>query len=133
MEKDIKREKKTKLEKLDDSDIVIDGSGDIFDDIGLTLSPIDRLKVDLAYAISEVIRLRGMTQVQAAFVIGISQARVSDIVRGNLGRFKVEKLFDFLLRLGVDLDVKANTLRIKPERELGVINFQQCSGERAYG
>jgi predicted XRE-type DNA-binding protein len=52
-----------------------------------------------------VIRQRGLTQVRAATLLGISQPRVSDVVRGRVERFTIDSLVEMLARAGIHLDI----------------------------
>jgi len=48
----------------------------------------------------------GMTQTQAAKVLGVTQARVSDIKRGKIGQFSLDLLFRLAARAGLQPTVK---------------------------
>lgn len=81
------------------------GSGNVFADMGLP-NPEERLaKAGLASAIQDVIELRGLTQVQAAEIMGIDQPKVSKIIRGRLSEFSTERLLNYLIHLGIDVDI----------------------------
>ena len=47
----------------------------------------------------------GLTQVKAAEVFGVSQPRVSDLVRGKIERFSVDTLIAMLGAAGVRVQV----------------------------
>ena len=87
-------------------DIVTDSSGSIFADLGLNYTQSDMLKVHIAHAITVTLQKRKLTQVEAAKIIGTDQAKISDIVRGQLKGFAVERLLSYLLLLGRDVDVR---------------------------
>lgn len=100
--------------------VVVDGkeyeieesSGNIFADLGLP-NPEERLaKADLSIAIEREIRARGLTQKQAAELLGITQPDVSEIVRGRLSGWSIERLSRLLTRLGQDVEI---TVRPSPE------------------
>lgn len=81
------------------------GSGNVFADLGLP-NPEERLaKAQLAYAISQVIDERGLTQREAAKLIGVDQPKVSHILRGRLADFSTERLMSFLTALGRDIEI----------------------------
>ena len=82
-----------------------ESSGNVFADLGLPSSPEDMLKVEIARAISKTIERCGMTQVEAAYRLGTDQAKVSAIVRGRLKSFAVDRLFNYLVALGHDVDI----------------------------
>ena len=49
---------------------------------------------------------RSLTQVEAAALLGVSQADVSNLVRGRLRRFSTDRLFRFLNALGQDVEIR---------------------------
>lgn len=85
---------------------VIASSGNIFEDLGLS-EPQDRLaKADVAIRIEEMIAQRGLTQTQAARCMGLTQPQVSNIVRGRLTGFTLDRLFLCLNALGQDVEIR---------------------------
>jgi predicted XRE-type DNA-binding protein len=48
----------------------------------------------------------GMTQTEAAKVLGVTQARVSDIKRGKISQFSLDLLFRLAARAGLQPKVK---------------------------
>ena len=46
------------------------------------------------------IETRGWTQRQAAAIFGESQPRISNLMKGNISRFSVDKLINMLTRAG---------------------------------
>ncbi len=81
------------------------GSGNVFADLGLA-NPEERLaKAELALAISRVIKERGLTQREAAALLGIDQPKVSHVLRGRLADFSTERLMNFLTSLGRDVEI----------------------------
>tara|TARA_R110002020_G_scaffold6117_14_gene25568 strand:+ start:475 stop:849 length:375 start_codon:yes stop_codon:yes gene_type:complete len=82
------------------------GTGDVFADLGIELTPEDRIKVLIARQISRAIVERGMTQVQAAQVLEIDQAKVSNLTRGRIAGFSVERLMKFVAALGWDINIE---------------------------
>jgi len=51
--------------------------------------------------LERLIARRQLTQAQAAKLLGVSQPRVSDLVRGRLHRFSIDALVDMLTRASV--------------------------------
>jgi predicted XRE-type DNA-binding protein len=84
---------------------VIDSSGDVFADLGIHLDERERLKVDIAHEITNIIVKSGLSQAEIAKVIGADQAKVSNLTRGRLKGFSLERLVYYLLCLGYDVDV----------------------------
>lgn len=86
--------------------IVTYGTGDVFADLGLELTPEDRVKILIARQISRAITDRGLTQVEAAKALEIDQAKVSNLTRGRIAGFSVERLMKFVAALGWDIDIE---------------------------
>lgn len=55
---------------------------------------------------------RGLTQQAAAKCMGLTQPKVSDMMRGNFSNLSERKLMDCLNRLGYDIEIK-----VKPAAE----------------
>ena len=78
---------------------IVSSSGNVFADMGLA-NPEERLvKARLARLINKAIQERDWTQKHTAEVLGITQPKVSDISRGRLKNFSVERLMTFLAML----------------------------------
>lgn len=82
-------------------------SGNVFEDLDFAPEEAEHLRVraDLMIALSSFIEERGLTQVQAAELFGVSQPRVSDLVRGKIDRFSVDTLIAMLGAAGVKVQV----------------------------
>lgn len=80
-------------------------SGNVFADLGLPKSGQALAKAELARRITRIIRDRGLTQVQAAQVLGVDQAKVSALSRGQLSGFSSDRLFRFLNALDQDIEI----------------------------
>jgi predicted XRE-type DNA-binding protein len=78
-------------------------SGNVFRDLGFEPAEAENLKLrsDLMIALSKLIGSRGLTQVQAASLLGVSQPRISDLVRGKIDRFSLDTLVAMLGHAGV--------------------------------
>ena len=62
----------------------------------------------LMMALAEVIRERGMTQLDAAALFGVTQPRVSDLVRGKINLFSLDTLIDMAATAGMAPMVKVS-------------------------
>ncbi len=71
-------------------------SGNIFADLNIENPEEYQLKARLARLVNNAIKQRGWTQQRSAEVLGIKQPHISDLHRGLLDRFSVEKLIQFL-------------------------------------
>ena len=65
----------------------------------------------LMMALAEVIRERGMTQGEAAALFGVTQPRVSDLVRGKINLFSLDTLIDMAATAGMAPMVKVSKLK----------------------
>ena len=92
--------------------IVTESSGNIFADLGFRDPARDQIKAQLMLEIFRIIRKRGLTQTQAAEILGVRQPQVSGLMRGYSGAHSVERLMDFLAALGHDIEI-----RLKPTRK----------------
>ena len=77
----------------------VEGSGNVFADLGLPDADELLAKAEMVRQISGLIEIRRLTQGQAAKILGTSQPVVSDLVRGRLGKFSMERLIVYLNRL----------------------------------
>ena len=62
----------------------------------------------LMMALAEVIRERGITQGVAAALFGVTQPRVSDLVRGKINLFSLDTLIDMAATAGMAPMVKVS-------------------------
>jgi len=91
-------------------------SGNVFADLGLP-NPEELLaKAELAHKITVLIRKRGLTQAEAAKLLGVDQPKISSLIRGRLTGFSIERLIRFLLLLGQDIRISVEaTPRNRPQ------------------
>jgi predicted XRE-type DNA-binding protein len=84
---------------------VTKGSGNVFRDLGLPNADLLQAKADLVHRISVLIEKRGLTQMQSAEVLGITQPKVSALLRGRLDGFSMDRLVRFLNSLDQDVRI----------------------------
>lgn len=82
-------------------------TGNVFADLGFSPEEAAHLRVrsTLMAALRKTIDERGLTQVKAAALFGVSQPRVSDLVRGKIELFSVDTLIEMLARVGVRVEL----------------------------
>jgi len=80
-------------------------SGNIFADLNLPNPEEWLAKAELARRISDLIQQRGLSQRQAAALLGVKQPQVSAVMRGLLEGFTTDRLFRFLNRLGQEIRI----------------------------
>ena len=81
------------------------GSGNVFADLGLADADKLKIKTGLVIEIRKAMRSRGLTQQDAAKRMGITQPKVSDMMRGDFTNLSERKLMDCLTRLGYDIEI----------------------------
>ncbi len=84
---------------------VVEGSGNVFADLGFSDAEELLAKAGLASAISDIIKGRHLTQKAAAEVLGTSQPKVSNLINGKLEGFSMERLARFLNTLDRDVEI----------------------------
>ena len=85
---------------------VEEGSGNVFADIGVPNPEEALAKAEIARQVNRILTKRGLSQVQAGALLRIAQPRVSDLVRGRLGKFSLEKLLQFARLAGIDVEIQ---------------------------
>jgi predicted XRE-type DNA-binding protein len=78
-------------------------SGNVFRDLGFSRDEAEHLRVrsELLLNLQRVITARRLKQAEVAKLLGVTQPRVSDLMRGRVDLFSIETLIDMLARLGV--------------------------------
>jgi predicted XRE-type DNA-binding protein len=82
-------------------------SGNVFSDLGFGKEEAQHLQIrsTLMIAIQKIIDERQLTQAQAADVFGVTQPRISDLVRGKIELFSIDMLVTMLARTGMHLQI----------------------------
>jgi len=65
----------------------------------------------LMMELSAAIQDRGMTQVEAATLFGVTQPRISDLMRGKINLFSLDTLINMAATAGMAPTVKVNKLK----------------------
>jgi predicted XRE-type DNA-binding protein len=81
--------------------------GNVFSDIGFEESEATAmmLRSDLMMQIESMLKERKLNQTQAAELLGVTQSRVSDLLRGKLDKFSLEMLITFVSKLGKKVEL----------------------------
>ena len=91
---------------------IIEGSGNVFADLGLADAADRQTKTRLAMAVNAIVKERRLKQTDTAAILGIPQPKVSALANYRLDHFSVEKLISFLNALDQDVEIV-----IRPRRE----------------
>jgi predicted XRE-type DNA-binding protein len=92
------------------------GSRNVYADLGYPDADEMLVKAQLVSKIAEIIQERGLTQVDAAKVLGLTQPKVSALLRGQFRGFSERRLIDCLTSLGRDVQI---VIRDTPQHRAG--------------
>jgi predicted XRE-type DNA-binding protein len=83
-------------------------SGNVFLDMGYSSdeAAILQMRADLMAQLRKVIKAKKLAQAKAAKLLGVSQSRVSDLVRGKWEKFSLEMLITLATRAGLHVSLK---------------------------
>lgn len=83
-------------------------SGNVFRDLGFSRNEAEHLliRADLMIQVQKLIRSRRLPQKSAAQILGVTQPRVSDLLRGRIDLFSTDALIDMLANLGAQVRLK---------------------------
>lgn len=81
------------------------GSTNVYADLGLDNAEEMLVKAQLATKIGDIIKRRKLTQVQAAELLGITQPKLSGLLRGQFRGISEAKMLECLTRLGRDVEI----------------------------
>jgi predicted XRE-type DNA-binding protein len=81
------------------------GSGNVYRDLGYADSESLLVKAQLAAKIGEIIQRRALTQAQAAEILGLTQPKVSALLKGRFRGISEHRLLECLTRLGRDVHI----------------------------
>ncbi len=86
-------------------------TGNVFRDLGFPPGKAEHLLVraDLMIRLEREIASRGLKQAQASTLLGITEPRVRDLLRGRVGVFSADALIGLLARLGLKVRVAIST------------------------
>ena len=91
--------------KASDHVAVYAGSRNVYADLGYSDADEMLVKAQLVSKIAEIIQRRGLTQVEAAKLLGLTQPKISAMLRGRFRGFSERKLIDCLTSLGRDVQI----------------------------
>jgi predicted XRE-type DNA-binding protein len=85
------------------SEGTVNSSGNVFIDLGYSSdeAAILQMRADLMADLRKLIKAKRLTQSKASEILGISQSRVSDLIRGKWERFNLEMLITLATRAGI--------------------------------
>ncbi len=66
-----------------------------------------KIRADLMNTLRDFIADEGLNQKKAAEVFGVPQPRISDLTRGKINKFTIDKLVNMLARIGKPVKLNA--------------------------
>ena len=81
------------------------GSANVYADLSMADAAEMLVKAQLATKIGDIIKRRKLTQVQAAQLLGITQPKLSGLLRGQFRGISETKMLECLTRLGRDIQI----------------------------
>jgi len=81
------------------------GTANVYADLGLLDADKLKIKSGLVIEIRKAMRNLNLTQQEAAKRMGITQPKVSDMMRGDFSNLSERKPMDCLTRLGYDIEI----------------------------
>jgi predicted XRE-type DNA-binding protein len=93
-----------------------EGSGNVYADLGYRDAEEMLVKAKLVRKISEIVQSKGLTQVETARLLGLTQPKVSALFRGQFRGISERKLIDCLTSLGRDVEI---VVKDAPRRRAG--------------
>ena len=82
-----------------------------------------RARSELLMSLTEVIREQGMTQADAAALFGVTQPRISDLMRGKINLFSLDTLIDMAATAGM-----RPTVKVTRPKSLKVVHRARAHG-----
>lgn len=90
-------------------------SGNVYRDLGFSPEETENLRArsDLMIELTKIIKARRLTQAAAAKLLGVTQPRISDLMRGRIDRFSIDSLVEMLGHAGLRVG-----FTLKPRRKV---------------
>jgi predicted XRE-type DNA-binding protein len=90
------------------SETIVNSSGNVFVDLGYSPdeAAILKMRCELMADLRKLIKARKLTQAKAAEILGVSQSRVSDLIRGKWEKFSLEMLITLATRAGMHVSLR---------------------------
>ncbi|MDR2689466.1 MAG: helix-turn-helix domain-containing protein [Azoarcus sp.] len=94
---------------MSENDIsVTEGSGNVFVDLGFEPAEAEvmKLRAEVMIRIAQQLKAQGWTQAEAARRLGITQPRVSRLIKGKVEDFSLDKLLTLATRAGLHPELR---------------------------
>ena len=84
---------------------VLKASANVYEDLEMADAEQMQVKASLAAKIGEILKHRHLTQIQASEILGISQPKLSAMLRGQFRGISETKMLECMNRLGRDVEI----------------------------
>lgn len=84
---------------------IYEGSRNVYADLGYPDADEMLIKAKLATKISEIVQNKGLPQIETARILGLTQPKVSALLRGQFRGISERKLIECLTKLGHDVEI----------------------------
>lgn len=91
-------------------------SGNVFADAGLPDADKRLARAKIMRRVTTLIKERGLTQREAADLMGVPQPHISLLLRGRMSNFSLERLLHMLTTLGADVTISYQPSRSETGR-----------------
>ena len=81
------------------------GTANVYADLGYRDADEMLIKAQLTTKIAEIIKRKGLTQTEAAQLLGMPQPKLSNLLRGRFRGVSERRLMDCLTKLGRDVEI----------------------------
>lgn len=87
---------------------IVKSSGNLFLDLGFPPeeAAVLQMRSEVMADLRKFIQNKKLTQTEAATIFGVSQSRVSDLIRGKWERFSLEMLIVLATKAGMQISLK---------------------------
>jgi len=87
----------------EDDNRIIESSGNVFIDLGFDPAEAEvmKLRAEVMIRTAQQLKKQGLTQAEAARKLGITQPRVSKLIKGKLEDFSLDTLLKLAARVGL--------------------------------
>ena len=79
--------------------------GNVYKDLGFPDAEGMLVKAQLALAIKKILESKGLTQTKAAEILGVSQPKLSGLLRGQFRSISEAKMLECISHLGRDIQI----------------------------
>jgi predicted XRE-type DNA-binding protein len=98
------------------------GTGNVYADLGFADAGEMLIKAQLVSKIAEIIKRKGLTQTQAAQLLGMPQPKLSNLLSGRFRGVSERRLMDCLTKLGRDVQIVVKaTPRSRKDGRLSIV------------